>query len=308
MRDFYTSNITKGLYFIVIIALSACKSDNFEDAVPVAEEPSQEACFGSGDILVSNSGSDAVLALDSSGNFKRIIYNVQNSSETVYGLTWLAETEEVAITVDGSDRVMAVSAADCTERLFITSVNLAGNLRGLTQLASGDLLIVESNNIERFTSDAIRVTAGGWPKALQSGGTDVSALENGNFVLCSTNTDVVRIYNNAGTQVATRTSGIGGTTNATACQVLASGSIAVSWSGTTDTVVVYSPDLSTVEMSFSNVPKLSSPGGITELPNGNLLIVERVFHYLVEITATGDFVKIHGDGFLNIPEFILTVP
>jgi hypothetical protein len=298
---------SKSFLLIPLLVFTSCKSSDVEDA-PVEEVPVEEACFKSGDILVSNSGSDAVLALDSTGNFKRVIFNVENSSETVYGITWLAATNEIAVVVDGSDRVMAVSAEDCSERLFIVNANLTGNVRGITQLASGDILVVETSNVERFTSSGSRVTAGGWPRALQSVGTDISALSNGNFVHCSTTTDVVRIYNDAGTQVATRSSGIAGTTDATACVVLANGSIAVSWSGTTDTVVVYSADLSTVQMSYSDIGLLSTPGGIAQLPNGNLLIAERVFHYLVEITAAGQFVKIHGDGFLNIPEFLLVVP
>lgn len=268
-----------------------------------------DACsFSSGDLIVSNSGSDAVLVLNSDGTYKNIIYNVLNSAESVYGLAWSESTHEILISVDGLDRVVAISAEDCSERYLVANPNLSGNIRGITKLTGGDILVVETNAVERFTTDGFRVTSGGWPKSLQSAGTNLSSTSSGGFILCSTTTDVVRVYDDAGTQLATKSSGVGGTTDATGCLVLNNGQIATAWSGTSDRVVIYSSDLSTTVSTFNNTAILATPGGIAERSNGNLLILDRAYHYIVEITPAGEFVKILGDGVLSTPEFIVSIP
>lgn len=264
--------------------------------------------MASGDLVVSNSGSDAVLVLDAAGNYKSVAYNVVNSAESVYGLHWNATTNELLIAVDGADRVVAVSAADCKSRDVILDGNLSGNLRGLTRLASGDLLIVETSAIERFSWSGIRVTSGAWPKTLQTNSSGISAIPSGGFVLCSTGADVVRTYDDAGTQVATKTSGIAATTDAADCKVLADGSIATVWSGTTDTLAIYPSNLGTEIMTFSDLGVLSTPGGMAQRSNGNILVLDRVLNWIVEISPLGALVGTLGDTVLSTPEYILVIP
>lgn len=295
------------LSFSVLASLS-CSQDFQDTAATTPTDETPSACFQSGDILVSNSGSDVVLVLNPDGTYKDIVYNVTNGSENIYGLAWSADTNEVLISVDGTDRIMAVSAEDCSERNLITDANLNGNIRGVAQLTAGDIVVVESNAVERFTSSGIRVTAGSWPKNLQTTGTNIFPLSDGGFILCSTGTDVVRTYDVAGTQVATRSSGIGATTDAAGCTVLSDGTIAVAWSGTTDTVGIYSANLGTVVATYSNTSILSAPGGIAQRANGNLLVIDRVLNYIIEITSAGAFVNIIGDGVLSTPEYLLVVP
>ena len=103
-------------------------------------------------------------------------------------------------------------------------------------------------------------------------------------------------------------SGIAGTTAAADCRVLTSGNIAVVWSGTTDTVRIYNSALSTTIASYSNLALLSTPGGIAQRTNGNLLVVDRVLNQIIEITEGGVFVNGLPRSVLSTPEFIEVVP
>lgn len=284
----------------------APKADTSTTTDPSTDTPAAD-CMISGDILVTNSGSSAVVLLDTDGNFKRVVYNV-NNSEKIYGINWLSGNSEFIIAIDGVDRVVAVSKTDCSSRDYIVDSNLNGNLRGITQVSNGDILIVETDNIERFTSTGLRINSSGWPKALQTGGTQLSAIPAGGFVQCSLTADVVRTYNDAGTQLATKASGIAATTDGVGCIVMANGNIATAWSGTTDSVAIYNSSFTTTVATYSNLGVLAAPGGIAQRANGNLLVLDRTFNYIVELTSAGTFVNVIGDGVLSTPEFISVVP
>ncbi|MCC7440922.1 MAG: hypothetical protein IT285_04780 [Bdellovibrionales bacterium] len=262
----------------------------------------------SGDIVVSNGGSDVVVALNPDGSFKAVVYDVDNFAETVTGLAWMAETEEILVSVDGVDRVVAVASDTGDVRTLISNPNLAGTLRGLAQLVSGDLLVVETNNVERFNSDGTRVVSGGWPMALQAGGQGMRPLSLGGFVHCSSSADVVRTYSDAGVQSGSTTSGIPATTDAMDCLELSDGSIAATWSGTTDTVRIYPSDLGAYTATYANATILVAPTGIAERANGNLLVAEAAFHFLVELDPSLAYVGILGDDALNAPQFLFVVP
>ena len=282
----------------------------FISCAPANEEDSEGSagnCFSSGDIIVSNSASDVVLVLNPDGTYKNIAFNVFNTSETVYGIS-LSAAGELLVVVEGADRVVAIDPVGCAARTFTADANLNGTLRDVTQLSNGDILVAETNNVERFNSAGLRITTGGWPRALQTAGTGLSPTTTGGFVHCSTGTDAVRTYDNAGTQINTVASGIAGTTDVMDCLAMSNGNIAAVFSGTTDTVRIYSSNLGSTIGSYSDISFLSTPGGIAQRANGNLLVVDRALHYIVEVTSTGTFVEIIGDGVLNTPEYILVVP
>lgn len=264
--------------------------------------------FSSGDIIVANQGSDVVLVLDSEGNYKGVVYDVLNYAETVGGVAWNSTSSEVMVVVDGTDRVVAVNSSG-TERDFITNPNLNGTLLGITQLSTGDVLIVESSNVEKFTYDGTRVTTGSWPKALQTTGTGIRGkASGGGFIHCSNGTDVVRVYDASGTQQYTKSSDIPATTDAMDCMEMAGGNVATVWNGTTDTVAIYSSTLAATVASYADATLMASPVGIAQRANGNLLIVDNVYHYIIEITSAGTFVRVIGDDVLNAPRFIMVVP
>lgn len=290
------------LVLILSVMLSCAPANEEEDA-----DSAGGNCFSSGDILISNSASDVVLVLNPDGSYKNIAFNVFNNSESVFGIS-MSAAGELLVAVEGADRVVAVEPAACGARTFTADANLNGTLRGLAQVSNGDVLVVETNNVERFNSAGLRITTGGWPRSLQTTGTGIRATSTGGFVHCSTGTDTVRTYDNAGTQINTVASGIAGTTDVMDCLAMSDGNIAAVFSGTTDTVRIYSSNLGSTVGSYSDISFLSTPGGIAQRANGNLLVVDRLLHYIVEVTNTGTFVDIIGDGVLNTPEFILVVP
>lgn len=290
---------------IFSVCLVSCSPEDVEDSTTADSE--DEICIESGDIVVTNSGSDALVVFNSDGTYKSTPFYVLSATENLYGITWSSLTGEILIVVDGVDRVVALNPDDCTTRDVIIDANLTGTVRGITQLTNGDILVSETNNIERFGSNGNRVTSG-WPLAAQSAATGLSALSNGGFVHCSTTTDVVRTYNSSGVQVATRSSGIAATTDAMDCFTMFDGSIATTWSGTSDTVSIYNSSLAPVAL-YSNTAYLGAPGGIAQRANGgNLLVVDRVFNHVVEITTAGALVGTFGSGLLSTPEYILVIP
>ncbi len=186
-------------------------------------------------------------------------------------------------------------------------------MRGLAKLTSGNILIAESSvgAVENFTSAGVRVTTGGWPLSLQTTATDLKALSNGGFILCSTGTDVVRTYNSAGTQLYTVSSGIGATTDAMSCDVSGNGSgtVAVAWNGTTDTIRVYADStLATVRWSYSNTTLMPNPVALAYRPNGNLLVVDGTYFAIYEFDTLGNLIATYSDAFIQGATSIRVVP
>ena len=295
------------LSFIIVAAttLNSCAPKNLES------ESTSSPCLSSGDIVVSNSGTDAVIVLNSDGSYKGTALELISASENIYGLHYDRISNRLLVVIDGTDRILSISPDNCAVSEFSTDTNIAGNMRGITRLSSGDVLVVETA-VERLNvlsnGLGLRTTVGAWPKTLQTGGTGISARTAGGFVHCSSTTDVVRTYDDSGTQINTRSSGIAGTTDAMDCRELTSGNIAVSWSGTTDTISIYDSTLSASVATFSNLTILPTPGGIAQRTNGNLLVLDRVLNHIVEVTEGGSFVQTLGGALLSTPEYIEVVP
>lgn len=281
-----------------------------------------EGAINSGDIIVSNAGSDAVLLFDSEGKFKKVLFSLDTATgEAVTGITLNYVTDQILIAVDGVDRIVAVDRDDLEVHDFIVNVQLTGTIRGITQLATGDILVTETSNVERFDSLGNRlindaVTGSGvWPKALQTTVSDISAKGNGGFVHCSTGTDVVRTYNAAGTQVASVVSGIAATTDVIAC-VSDSTDTAVyaAFSGTTDTVRKLDPTSLATVWSFSNLTYLSTPAGMAVTNDGHILVLDSALNHVVKISDSGNFVGVMQgsdvdiDDMLSSPQFIYVMP
>lgn len=306
------SCFVRSIRFTVLLGVlflgSACQNKRAAGAESSSEGSSNVFNAEKGDIVVSNGGSDSVLLLDSEGNFKDILLNVDNTAESVYGITYSADTDEVVVAVDGSDRLLAVSLDDGSQRNLVTSSLFSGVLRGITQLLGGDFLAIEGNALERFNSLGTRITVGGWPKSLQSNPSEVFPLADGGFGMCSYGTRVVRTYDEDGTQTANRASGIAGTVNSYGCTSLSTGQIAVTWNGTSDTVQILSSDLTTVDASFSDTGLLGSPQGVSEDINGDLLVVDSSYHHIVKVSSEGEFIGTLGGAILNIPRSILVIP
>jgi len=302
-------------FFVLLVTLVCAFGVGCQPKKSSSEDESTK--IQSGDIIVSNSGSDSVLLFDSTGAFKEVIFEINTvNGEAIFGISENTVTGEILVAVDGTpDRVMAIKKTDLTTREFIRDANLTGNIRGISYLTSGDTLVVETSNIEKFDSVGYRVTTGSWPKALQTTGTGLDAVAGGGFIHCSTGTDVIRVYDATGTQTATAVSGIAATTDVADCKVAPDGGIVVTFAGTTDTVRKYSADLSTTTWSYSSLSVLGSPLGLAIRSNGNVLVLDSVLNHVIEITfdgttATGTIFGTHSNdinNMLSTPQFIWVV-
>mgnify|MGYP001038561457 CR=1 FL=1 len=262
-----------------------------------------------GDIVVSNITNDSVIVYSSDGTFKRVLYDVQNNAEVPYGVGWKHDTLEVMVAVDGSDRVMGISAIDGSTRTIIQSASLSGSIRGVTQLEDGSILVAESNSIEKFTTDGIRVTDGFPLNGGINNVENVFAKTDGGFVVCARGGDVVRTYQADGTMDDSTASGIASTTDGYGCTELDDGNIVTAWSGSTDTISFYDSGLVDAGYSFNDSSTLPNPRGVAQLENGNIVAADATYHHLVEIdSTTGDFVGILASSGLSTPNQIIVIP
>ncbi|WP_127714253.1 hypothetical protein [Halobacteriovorax sp. HLS] len=262
-----------------------------------------------GDVVVTNITNDSVVLLDSTGNFKRVLYDVQNNVEVPYGVGWKADTLEVLVAVDGADRVMAISAVDGSARALIQTPFLSGSIRGVAQLTDGSIIVAESNGVEKFDTNGNRITTG-FPL---TGG--INNVENvypkadGGFIVCARGGDVVRTYTAAGVLQNSTASGIGGTTDGYGCTELSDGTIATSWSGSTDTVSIYNSSLSSASATYNDTTTVPSPRGVAQLANGNLIVADATYHHIIEINpADGSFVGTFSSYGLSSPNQIYVIP
>ncbi|MCO5143220.1 MAG: hypothetical protein M9962_09040, partial [Oligoflexia bacterium] len=233
------------------------------------------------------------------------------TTDTPYGIA-VYDSDNILVSVDGTDRIVKVNltrGSGSDSIFYMNTALLTGNLRNITRLTSGDILIVETSNIERFTAAGLRVTTGAWPKALQTVGTGLERIPSGGFVHCSTTTDVVRTYSDDGTQIATQASGIAGTTDVIDCAAAPDGRIAAAFSGTTDTIRIYtSSTLASVSCNFSDVGLVGAPAAIAFRPNGNLLITDSTNNTFTEIDTSCTLVQSFSSPFLATPTSLRVMP
>ncbi|AUN99560.1 hypothetical protein DOM21_03030 [Bacteriovorax stolpii] len=258
--------------------------------------------------------SDSLLHFDSNGVYKGVLYDVDNIGESLYGIAWKSDTKEIIFTVNGAPRVGAISVVDGTYRNLITDANLTGTLRGLTQISGGDILVIETANVERFTTNGVRRTSVSgvtWPNTF--GGTaapeQIETTANGELILCGS-ANVNRFTTNAVRVGAAVVSAIAGTTAANGCIEMNNGSIAVAFSGTTDTIRSVGSGMTQASIAtmYSDLAVLASPRWLTKTLSGNLLTVDSAFNQIVEITPAGTFVRTLGGGVLGTPNAVFSVP
>lgn len=290
--------------FLIILTIMTLVSCNQE---PI---PTTSSLFVSpGDIVVTSITNDSVVLYSSDGTFKKVIYDLTNNAEIPYGVGWKHDTNEIMIAVDGSDRVMGVSAIDGTVRTIIQSASLSGSIRGVTQLVDGSILVAESNGVEKFTTNGIRVTDGFPVNGGINNVENVFAKSDGGFIVCARGGDVVRTYQADGTQDDSTASGIAGTSDGYGCTELDDGNIVTAWAGTTDTVSFYDSGLNDAGFTFRDSSILPNPRGVTQLANGNIVVADATYHHLVEIDSTsGEFVGILASSGLSTPNQVIVIP
>ena len=274
---------------------------------------SQENLIKPGDLIVTNGGSRSLILLDSAGNYKRILYDFDNL-DYVYGISFKHDTKEIIFTINGAPRVGAISVIDGTYRNLISDINLTGVLKGLTQLNNGDILVAKATSIERFTSKGIRITsaiAPIWPITVGVSSVEqLSATKDGGFISCSSVSDNVRKFSKDFVPMASIVSGIPLNTDAMGCIELTDGKIVMAFSGTgLDQIMSVAGDLSGTNLElYLDQGVLTSPKSLSQSLNGNILVVDSGFNYILEITTTGLFVRTLGDSVLSAPNAVFSVP
>jgi len=282
-----------------------------------SEEETSAFALGSGDLIISNAGSRDVKVFSADGVYKGTLLDLDNASgQAPYGLEYNPLTQQILVAVDGAaGRVIkGINRSSFAVTDFSTSSALNNTLRGLALLTNGDLLVVISggNRVEKLNGlNGTQVTAGAWPKSLQTAGTGVAARASGTFVHCSTGTDAVRLYDATGTQTATASSGIAGTTDVMDCKADSAGNIYAVYNGTTDTVRKYNSTLGATTWSYSNTVLLPNPAGLAVRSDGSVLVLDQTLHHVLVVAADGTSATTLGydsDNLLNSPQFILILP
>ena len=288
-----------------MILTVGCKKE-----APVPTKTSQYNLIQPGDIVVVNMTSDTLLLLDSNGNYKQVLLDLDNIGESFYGIAFKRDTNEIIFTINGSIRVGAISVIDGAYRTLISDGNLTGTLRGLTQLNNGDILVVESANVERFTSLGVRRTMVSgiiWPNNLGviPNPEQIHATKNGEFIICgSANT---KRFTEKAVQVGS-TLVFAGTPLAYGCLELADGSIAISYNGVADQIRIATPTLTSSAQIYIDPSVMGSPRTLTTTLNGNILTVDSIFNHIVEIKIDGAFVRTLGGSLLGTPNAVFSVP
>ena len=66
--------------FSLLVLLTAVSCESMTES-PIATKNSEGALLKTGDIVVTSNVSDSAIVLDKNGNFKRVLYNADNSLE-----------------------------------------------------------------------------------------------------------------------------------------------------------------------------------------------------------------------------------
>ncbi|MCB9092316.1 MAG: hypothetical protein H6621_01175 [Halobacteriovoraceae bacterium] len=305
------------LFLFVFTSLHSCNSDEPLGSTSATETSSNEGStdttpsdvFESGDIIISSYSAKKIILFDSDGNFKQDIAVFNPLRDSVHGLAWDTANDRLLAVINGTpDRVLAYDKETATETELINNSGLNGNTYGLTVLDNNDILVIESNSLERFSETGQRI---GNPFAnnIQTTLQYVDALSTGGFVACSTGTDRVRIYDDDGVQLYEATSSVAGTTNAYGCMETSDGNILVAWNGTTDTIILYNSDLSTELYTFSDTSILPDPRtALAETSDGYFLIPDYTYEYIVVLDSELNFVEINQNPTMADPWGIVVVP
>lgn len=294
------------LLILTTFLLTSCVSEES----PLETFSRDYAVVNGGDLVVTNYSGDSAVLLDSDGNFKRLLYNVENNAEQVVGVNWNDSTNEIILSINGTpDRVVSISPLDGAATDTIISNQYNGNPFGLMVDSSGDFLLIESHQVEKFTSNGVRINDGTFPTGtLFNNLAQINPLAAGGFLVCGSGGDQVATYDESAVQIDNKVSGIGGTTNGYGCDETASGDIVAAWEGSTDTIALYNSDFSTTIATYNDSAYMSSPRGVEVKSNGNILVADAGYHYLIELDSELQFVRVLGGGLLNYPWQVIEIP
>lgn len=297
-------------YFLISLLIWSCAPEDLSEENSTTPTEDEE-CLVSGDIVVSSFGNKGVFVFAADGTYKKSIANYLNG-DAPYGLAFNESTNELIIAIDVSDRIEAIKTSDCSVRSFTDGANVTGNIRGVSVNSNGDILVVDTNQIEKFNNVGVRQTSGGYPATVLTATSQVSFdPTTGGFIVCSSTAGTgARKYTSSG--VATGTAYTLASYSANGCTFLSDGRALIAVSGTNDALVIRNNDMTTPGGTTSfNIPEVSTPVGITQLSSGNILVVDSANGRVVEYslgTSSATYVRTFGAPYLSTPQFVIEIP
>lgn len=308
--------------FLTILISQACMLENGE---PIATTSTDYDVIQSGDVVVVSHTARSIILFSSSGEFKRILYDVpfsQTSNVTgLNGLAWNPVTREVFFTYDHAtateDRIMAISAADGSVRTAIQTAALSGTLSALAINSTGVVFVYESTtSIEKFSPDGnggySRVGAPFINPTPFTPGNQFSITSAGELLVCgSAATPFMRTYTTSGTSGAlSLSSNVAAVTAvATGCLQMSNGTFAVVQSANTVKNLA-AVNSAAATWTLTDATNFTTATKIAQRSNGNLLVTDNsaTKNYVVEISSSGSFIGVWGDNYLQSPNGILVIP
>lgn len=290
---------------LLLLLLSSFISCVNEDSVELQTQDYLN--IQSNDILVLSQGTRSVIQLDSNGQYKDTLF-VAPSGSTLRTISWDKTYKRVLVgfTNNTTTKIISIAPIDKKNADFSINTFITTAITAVIPNNENFIFSTTPTSLRKLNKDGVHVTAPGFPLTSGLGGTIVqlSQVTNDHFMICSTSSPFLKIFNSSG-QVQFTATGItppAGTTTLTGCHALANGQIVLSWSGTTDTLAVYNrTNFTTPLYTYSDTSILGSPKWIQIAKNGNILVAETVLNLLVELDPKMQFVRIVGDGYFSNP-------
>ena len=280
------------------LLLTACGGKNHFEAVYQNPQEAQQAV--SGDIIIVSGGTTTKLVtpfplhsaalFSSTGVFKKFLYEA-SATEFLYGGVLDSITGDLLVAVDTIDRVDRVDLDSFAKSTAIIDINLSGaNLRAISSLSDGSILIAESPTvIEKYSAGGVR-QAGLFPLTLPTAINNIKAISGGRFVVTfTTNPDSPRVYNEAGTLLATMpiTSPCTNSCDPYDIVELSDGRFVVN-SRTTNGIYLYNSSFTYVGVLYLDVTVINQPSSMSLLKNNNLLVCNTNFNTCEELAISGN--------------------
>lgn len=292
---------------LILLLLALCSLNSCVNEDGVELQTQDYLNVKSRDILVLSQGTRSVIQLDRDGQYKDTLF-VAPASSTLRTITWDQAGQRVLVGYTYSTTTKVVSIAPLSKEVKDFSINtfITTALTAMIPNNGNFVFSTTPANLRKLNSNGAHVTGSGFPLVSGLSGTIVqlSQLTNDLFMICSTTSPYLKIFNSSG-QEQFAASGINppvGTTALTGCHSLTNGQIVLSWSGTTDTVAIYNRnDFATPLYTYSDTSILGSPKQIQITANGNILVSDTVFNWLVELTPQMEFVRTIGEGYFSTP-------
>lgn len=261
----------------------------------------------SNDILVLSQGTRSVIQLDKDGLYKDTLF-VAPTGSTLRTIAWDNSGQRVLVGYTYASTTKIISIAPLSKGVNDFSVNafITTTLTALIPTTNGFIFSTTPTSLRKINNNGAHVTGNGFPlnTALSGSIVQLASLSNEQFLVCSTTSPYLKIYNTSGVEqfAASGITPPSGTTALTGCNALENGQVILSWSGTTDTVAIYDrTNFSTPLHTYTDTSILGSPKWIQRASNGNLLISDRAFNHLVELNSEMEFVRTIGEGYFSTP-------